>query len=348
MEFNIRNWFKRPKERDYSDVELFMMQINADVSDEVRSILSSLTSKEEEQLKALYSEIYNYKRVIGKKKDIDSLINNKLVLAAISANISNYNNTKKIFNFVKAWDNETYLPNGVKVVLKNQISYVEIVELEELYKKHNIYLKGVLKDKTSYYYANSRTFRNELTKAFGDASRTLSIILKAREIDNRKRVSKDLVDYIEKLLNKRDVDGRLLNEIIMYRIRNIDNDHVVEDTTLDDMFSLGLINTGNILAEGITTHYVKDIYDVLSLLKVNEPRYSGIVIMEIPNIYLDDNNNVIDEYSDKVYTNGEYIRINPDYIKGYIATNFDRCELYTRKEVLNQELDMPELKGKSK
>ena len=252
----------------------------------------------------------------------------------------------KIFNFVRAWDHESYIPSkGISAILKNQISFEEIKELVDLYKGYNVSLKSIFKDKTNYYYASSQTFKNELTRNFGSATMTLSAILKAREIDNRKKVSKNLIEYIEEMLNKRDVDGRLLNTIIMYKIRDIDNDYVVEDSSLNEMFSLGLMNTGNILEEGITTHYVRDMYEVLSQLKSNEPRYSGIVLLEIPNIYLDKDNQVISDYYDKVYVNDEYLRINPSFIKGYIATNYDRCELYTKKEILDEELDMPSLKG---
>ncbi len=349
MEFNIVKWFRRSKERDYSDVERFMMQINANVSDDVRSILSSLSSKEEEQLKTLYYEIYNYKRLIGLNKDNrESLINNEFIIASIIANAGNYENVNRIFLFVKAWDNEAYLPKGIRLILKNQISLEEIKELEELYKRYNVYLREVFKDKTNYYYANSQDFKNELTKSFGSAVKTLSVILKAREMDNRKKVSRHLVSFIEKLLNKREVDGSLLNRIILYKIRNIDNDHVVEDNDLNDMFENGLINYSNILEEGITTHYVTNIYEVLSLLKINEPRYSGIVVLEVPNVYFDKDNSILEEYYSKVYTDDEYTRINPFFVKGYIATNFDKCELYTKKEVLDEELDMPSLKTEEK
>ena len=54
MKFNIFNWFRRPRDREYSEVERFMSQINADVSDDVRSVLSTLSRKEEEQLKKSY------------------------------------------------------------------------------------------------------------------------------------------------------------------------------------------------------------------------------------------------------------------------------------------------------
>ena len=345
MGFNISNWFRRPKERNLSDVEKYMMQINADISDNARSVLSSLSTKEKEQLKKLYSEIYNYKQIVNANKDNkESLINNRLVLAAISANVGNYMNTRKILDFVKDWDKEAYLPKGIKLILKNQISYEETMELKELYKKYNVSLREVFNDKTTYYYANSRLFRNELTRTFGDASRTLSVMLKAREIDNRKKVSKDLVNYIDDMLNKRDVDGRLLNQVVFYKIRDIDNGYVIEDNKLFKMFSVGLVNSGNIIEEGITTYYVKDVYGALSVLKANEPRYSGIVILEIPNIYLDENNKVKDEYVDNIYVGDEYKRINPNFIRGYIATSFDKCELYTKKEVLNRELDMPDLK----
>ncbi len=345
MEFNIMKWFRRPKDRDSSDVEHFMKQINADVRDEVRSILASLSTQEEEQLKKLYFEIYNYKHLMGAKPNKTSLINNKFVVDAISANACNYENTKKIFEYVKAWDNETYLPKGIRLILKNQISDEEIKELEELYKRYNVQVKNVLKDKTDYYYISSLACKNEITKRFGNASNTLSLILSSLEFDNGKKVSKDLINYLEELLEKQDVDGRLLNKIILYKIRDIDNEHAVEDDALDDMFSLGLINSGNVLEESITTKYVNNVNEALTILKTNESRYSGLVILEIPNIYLNSNNNVIEEYSDKVYVYSTYQRINPNFIKGYITNNVDKCELYTREEILNEELDMPSLKG---
>ena len=113
------------------------------------------------------------------------------------------------------------------------------------------------------------------------------------------------------------------------------------------MFEMGLIDSGNVLKESITTKYVSNIYDVLTILKTNEARYGGVVVLEIPNIYLD-KDEVIGEYSDKVYVNSEYQRINPSFIKGYISINFDKCEFYTKEEVLNKELDMPNLKGEKK
>ena len=87
--------------------------------------------------------------------------------------------------------------------------------------------------------------------------------------------------------------------------------------------------------------------NILTILKTNEARYGGVVVLEIPNIYLDEDE-VIGEYSDKVYVNSEYQRINPSFIKGYISISFDKCELYTKEEVLNKELDMPNLKREKK
>ena len=46
MGWNIFSWFKVPSKRKESDVEEFMRQINAEVSDNVRSILSALTIDE--------------------------------------------------------------------------------------------------------------------------------------------------------------------------------------------------------------------------------------------------------------------------------------------------------------
>ena len=347
MKFNIFNWFRRPRDREYSEVERFMSQINADVSDDVRSVLSTLSRKEEEQLKKLYHEIFKYKKMMSQNDKKESLMNSSFILNAISANACDLDNTKKIFDFVKSWDSETFLPKGIRMILRNQISDEEIKELESLYKRYNIKVKDIFKDKANYYYTSSQDFKNEITKVFGNAANTLALLLKADEIDNRKKVSKDLVEFFEKLLNNRDVDGRLLNKIIFCKIRNVDNDYVVEDNDLNDMFEMGLIDSGNVLKESITTKYVSNIYDVLTILKTNEARYGGVVVLEIPNIYLD-KDEVIGEYSDKVYVNSEYQRINPSFIKGYISINFDKCEFYTKEEVLNKELDMPNLKGEKK
>ena len=109
---------------------------------------------------------------------------------------------------------------------------------------------------------------------------------------------------------------------------------------------MGLVNSGNILEESVTTSYVNNIYDVVSILKTSEARYSGVIIIEIPSLYLKDKE-VSYEYSDKVYINSNYIRINPDFIKGYVAIKYDKCELYTKQEVINDELDMPDLKVKA-
>ena len=342
MGWNIFSWFKVPSKRKESDVEEFMRQINAEVSDNVRSILSALTIDEEKKLKELYYQVYKYK-----SNNKDSLINNKFVLDAIAAYGGDYKKIEEIFEFVKNWDNQTYLPKGIRLILNNQIANEAIEELEVLYKRYNVAVKDSLKDKKNYYYVSSLMFKNEITKCFGNPVDTLSLLLKASELDNSNRtIMKEFVENIESMISKRDIDGRILNKIILYKIRDIDNEHVLEDKELEEIFTLGLVNSGNILEESVTTSYVNNIYDVVSILKTSEARYSGVIIIEIPSLYLKDKE-VSYEYSDKVYINSNYIRINPDFIKGYVAIKYDKCELYTKQEVINDELDMPDLKAKA-
>ena len=156
MKFNIFNWFRRPRDREYSEVERFMSQINADVSDDVRSVLSTLSRKEEEQLKKIYHEIFKYKKMMSQNDKKESLMNSSFILNAISANACDLDNTKKIFDFVKSWDGETFLPKGIRMILRNQISDEEIKELESLYKRYNIKVKDIFKDKANYYYTSSQ------------------------------------------------------------------------------------------------------------------------------------------------------------------------------------------------
>ena len=105
-------------------------------------------------------------------------MNSSFILNAISANACDLDNTKKIFDFVKSWDSETFLPKGIRMILRNQISDEEIKELESLYKRYNIKVKDIFKDKANYYYTSSQDFKNEITKVFGNAANTLALLLK--------------------------------------------------------------------------------------------------------------------------------------------------------------------------
>ncbi len=339
MGFSIVKWFKGMKRRNYSDVEEFMKQINADVSDNVRSILSSLSPEDERKLKELYYQIFKYKN-----DNENSLINNKFVLDAISVNGGNYEIIKEIFEYVINWDKEVYLPKGIRRILNNQISNEAIEELEALYKKYNLVLKDRKKDKSNYYFIDSLLFKEELTKCFGNAVDTFSLILKSDEIDVGRKVGKEIISYLSEMLNKREIDGRILNKIVFYIIKDVDTDQVLDDDQINDIFSNGLINSGNVLEEGITTYFVNNEYEALTILKGWDYRYSGVIVMEIPSIYFDDSKGIISEYYDKVYINKDYLRINPDFIKGYIAINSDNILLYTKKEIISKELDMPDLK----
>ncbi len=343
MKFNLRNWFsRRVKDRDYSGVESFMNQINADISSDVRSILSSLSPQEEKELKELYLEISRYRDKYNEINKI-SLINNKFILGSIAVNASNCVNLRKIFDFVKCWDNETYLPKGIGLVLNKQISKERITELEDIYKKYNVSLKAAIKDKNNFYYINSLRCKEELAISFGEPTRTFALSIKIKEIDNGKKITKYLMNYLDEMLVKKDVDGRIINKILFYKIRDIDNDYVTDSVYLKKVFGEGLVDSGNVLVESNTTREINDIYEALNLLKANDRRYSGILVIEIPNIYFN-KGGLLPEYRDKVFIHSDYQMINPSYIKGYIATGIDRCELYTKKEILNQELDLPDLK----
>ena len=110
---------------------------------------------------------------------------------------------------------------------------IAIDELESLYKRHNIAVKDCLKDKKNYYYVSSNIFKNELTKCFGSAVDTLSAILKASELDNNSRlIDRELISRIEEMIYRKDVDGRVLSKIVLYKIRGIDNNYVLEDREL--------------------------------------------------------------------------------------------------------------------
>jgi len=344
MGINIAKWFKRKNtlvEDNTNDILYLMSKINGTTSDDVTSIL--INSSNTSELKKLYKDIYKYV-LIAKKEDRISLINNEYVLEVINANIDNYELINKVFNFVKSWDKDAYLPKGIAVILRNQLSLQDIKDLEDLYKDFNLMKKDKLKDDKFYYYINSREIKNRLTECFGNYHKSWLIMMKTRDLDNGRKISKELIAKLGNMFYKRNEEGTRLNSIRLYKVRNINNYDVINNEYLNNSFTKGMIDSGNILRESNTTIVTKSMYDVLMTLKDNDDSYSGVLVIEMPKIYFDSNGNIIDEYLDKVYKDSSYQIIDNNYLSMYIALNDKRCEYFVREEFINKTMDFPKMK----
>lgn len=344
MGINIAKWFKRkntPLEENTNDILYLMSKINGTTSDEVTSILVSSSNSNE--LKKLYKDMYEYV-LNAKKNNKVSLINNRYVLEAINANIDNYDLVSKIFSFVKSWDKDAYLPKGIAVILKNQLSLQDIKDLEDLYKDFNLMKKDKLKDEKYYYYVNSKEIKNRLTEAFGNYHKSWLIMMKTRDLDNGRKISKELIAKLGNMFYKKNEEGTRLNSIRLYKVRDVNNYDVINNEYLNSSFTKGMIDSGNILYESNTTIVTKSMYDVLMALKDNDDSYSGVLVIEIPRIYFDSDGYIINEYLDKVYKDSNYQIIDNNYLSMYVALNDKRCEHYNKNEFLNKTMDLPRKK----
>ena len=345
MRFNIVRWFKKSKDQDINEIEEIMKKINADISVDVVSILSKYNEEEEKKLKELYQEIHNYIEENSNNKERKSLIKNKYILDSIVTNLGNYDITKKIFEIVKNWDTSSFLPKGIKVILKSQIGDDDIVKLEDLYKEYNILKKDRVKDSKNYYYINSIQAKNLLTETFGKLEKTETNLLYIKDLDERKKINKEIISHIEELLNKVDYDGNKLNTIRLCKIRNIDNEDLHNDRLLLEIFNSGLINSGDILNESNTTTIVNRLEDALTEFKNNNDGYDGFVVLEIPNKYFKDNILLPEHEIDLYKEDTDYLTIKKDYIDSYIAINEYNFTLCTKDELIEKK---EKNKGKNK
>ena len=181
--------------------------------------------------------------------------------------------------------------------------------------------------------------KNELTTLFGDLEGTSSMLVYIKEIDNRRKIPKEIIEHFNELMNKLDFEGRELNSIRLCKIKNIDNDNVVNDPLIDEIFNDGLINSGDVINESNTTIIINNINDLLTAFRNDIEGYDGYLVLELPMKYFKDNQ-LLPEYENELYkSDTSYLTIYPDYLDSYIAINDNSFKMYTRNELLNKELD---------
>ncbi len=343
MAFRVAKWFKwKQNEEKDSDITNLLSNINANISNGVKSVLED--ENEKEAIKDLYKEIFDY-LIEVKKNNSPSLINDNYILEAIKSNIGNYGVTLKIFNFVKSWDSNSYLPKNLKLILKNQIPDSQIEELEEIYGEFNVLKKDTLKDDKYYYYVNSQDVKMKLTKAFGDLAKTQNIFMQVKFIDNSRKVSKELVDKLTNTLRKRNSDGTRADSLRIIKLRNVPYTNVIDNDYLNSIFEEGLVNAGNVLSPSNTTIIIKNKLELLKELKDNTEDYNGFFLLDLPGYFFDEDDNVLPEYEKELFINVKYQVIDPNYISMLIVLKDDKVDCYYRTDFTNKDLDLPKLKA---
>ena len=346
MAFSFANWFRRKSDDDLdNDIVSLLSKINADITRGFESIL--IKEEDKELIKELYKEIIEY--IINVRKDNKlSLINDNYILEAIKINIGNYDVTSKIFNFVKAWDSNSYLPKKLKLILKNQIPDSQIEEIESMYGEYNVLKKETLKDEKNYYYVNSNDVKYRLTKAFGNLINTRRVMLQIKFLDDSRKVSKKIVDKLFSMLLEKDENGEKVNSLRIYKLRNVPVEDVVNNEYLNSIFENGLVNAGNVLEPSDTTVLLNTKLDVLRELKDNTDNFKGFILICIPNKYFDEKGLVKEETEKYLYVDSQYQMIAPYYLKMYVSLTNKRVNLYYRSEFINKQLDLPRLKTSKK
>ena len=152
-----------------------------------------------------------------------------------------------------------------------------------------------------------------------------------KDLDNRKKVSKEIISHIQELLSKKDFNGNPLSTIRLCKIRNVDNSNLDSDDLIKSIFNEGLIDSGDVITESNTTSIIKSIKDVLATFRTNDEGYSGYIILEIPSRFFQ-NNELKKEYEEELYKEDtSYLTIEPTYIDSYISINDRNYNLYSKE-----------------
>lgn len=125
--------------------------------------------------------------------------------------------------------------------------------------------------------------------------------------------------------------------------------NITEDSILQDVFTRGLVNNGDLFSSGAYTKgYINPsktlspcdkIFDLVMFAKTGRKHGDkASIITSIPAEYVDDELNIINNSGSKIYdTHDGGIYVKPEYIVGCIYQDHGNCEFYIKDDIINRK-----------
>ncbi|MBQ6687215.1 MAG: hypothetical protein IJN03_01680 [Bacilli bacterium] len=203
-------------------------------------------------------------------------------------------------------------------------------------KIENLQKQGI--NSNCYYLINSKDMQDVINKCGNDSEKLEYFYNLCASWDNLgSAIPLEIGSYIENLLKEPSVRIGIHRSSLV-----IDKN----DDTLKSIMSSGLRNDAQI-SQGAThdipdltktISFVNNMFHTIPMLKGSYKGSNGSILFAFPSEYVDQEGNVLPGFEDNIYEikNGSYY-IRPNFIIGYLVSEYGVYNLYTKEDILNIE-----------